>query len=201
MDVGTQFKCHRIKVEANSLLLRSPSFPRVGCRSACQFRGPERLFRGRMKETAADHPVQPAGLPVLPNSAPFTNHTRLEATPSSMNHARRTVSHQCCTWQLPRSQTWHTHRGDCTEPQPRGTHVTRELGSIWHLGPSHGRRRARGATPAARELVSTPRNCWVASRASTDAIVDPPPSSGEAPLSPRQQQGPGLKQQCKQYWR
>lgn len=29
MDAGTQFKCHRIKVEANSLLLRSPSLPRV----------------------------------------------------------------------------------------------------------------------------------------------------------------------------
>lgn len=70
----------------------------------------------------------------LPSSAPFTNDARLEATPSSMNHARRTLSHQCCTWQLPRSQTWHTHRGDCTEPQPRGTHVTRELGSIWQLG-------------------------------------------------------------------
>lgn len=62
MGVGTQFKCHRIKVEAKSLLLRSPSFPSVGCRSACHFRGPERLCRGRMKKSVADHPVS---LPVF----------------------------------------------------------------------------------------------------------------------------------------
>lgn len=46
-----------------------PHLFRESCRSVCHFRGLERLFRGRMKESAAVYPVQSARSASLPGSA------------------------------------------------------------------------------------------------------------------------------------
>lgn len=81
MDVGTQFECHRIKVEAKSLLLRSPSFPRVGPLSL-SLQG-SRAFVSRANEgDRCGSPCQVCRPSSLAISVPLTKHTRLQERPA-----------------------------------------------------------------------------------------------------------------------
>lgn len=97
-----------------------PHLFRESCRSACHFRGLERLFRGRMKESAAFDPVQSARSASLSGSATsngFHDSSKIvfdDPCPPSLVPPASSVG------KLPQSQTWHTIRGGCTEPlQPR----------------------------------------------------------------------------------